>query len=217
MGFRLPPLYPILDARLFPPAQPQRAAWLAHMVAELADAGVTLLQLRAKHDDREQFLRDAAAMRSAAPAGMTLLLNDRVELVREAGFHGAHLGQGDMPIEAARSLLGPDAVLGLSTHTIAQVQGAESRGADYLATGPVFATASKHDTEPVIGLAGVAAAREATGKPLAAIGGITRERAPGVWEAGADSVAVIGALFAADLSPGAIARDFLRLFRYNSM
>ncbi len=213
MRFRLPPLYPILDERFFPEGEPARGAFLDRTVRELADAGVTLLQLREKTGSREQWLADAQTMRRAAGSGMRFILNDHVDLVREAGFDGVHLGQSDLQVRAARMQLGPECVVGLSTHTVRQAGDGDASSADYLAAGPVFATVSKADAEPVIGLEGVRAARRSTTKPLVAIGGITGGNAASVWEAGADSVAVIGALWAPDSSPGAIARDILRLFR----
>ena len=217
MPFTLPPLYPILDEAFLPAFAEGRGLYLQRVVRELAEAGVTLLQLRAKRATREQLLHDAAAVRAAAPASMRLILNDRVELVRESGFDGVHLGQGDLDIEAARQRLGPAATLGLSTHTAEQVEAAEQTSADYVAIGPVSATATKTDAEAPVGLDGVRAARFRTRKPLVAIGGMTLASAASAWAAGADSVAVIGALFSAEATltqtPAEIARDFLRLFR----
>ena len=221
MGFHVPALYPILDSSLFPAERQQRDAWLRAVVDDLGAAGVLLLQLRAKGVADEILLLDAATVRDFAGERMRLILNDRVELCRGTRFDGVHLGQTDMPIEAARSRLGSAALLGLSTHTPAQVQAGNATSADYLAIGPVFATQSKADAEPVIGLQGLRAARALTTKPLVAIGGITLANARAARDAGADSVAVIGALFASSGqsggSPGRIARDFLRLFRYNNL
>ena len=217
MPFAPSPLYPILDAGFFPADDAPRAAWLRHMVRMLAEAGVMLLQLRVKQAAPEWILRDAEAVRSAAPPGMRLILNDHVELVRACGFHGVHLGQGDLSVEAARQQLGAAAVIGLSTHTVDQVRRGDATDADYLAIGPVFATESKADAETPVGVEGVRAARAETTKPLVAIGGITHSSAADVRSAGADSIALISALFhggAGGLqSPGEIARDFLQVFR----
>ncbi len=213
MRFRMPPLYPILDERFFPEGEIPRSAFLDRTVRELADSGVTLLQLREKNGTREQIMRDAVTVRRAAGSGMRLILNDYAELVRETGFDGVHLGQNDLAIRAARLQLGPGCILGFSTHTPQGTAQGDLTDVNYLVAGPVFATASKADTAPVIGLEGVRAARLATGKPLVAIGGIGFAQVESVWAAGADSVAVIGALFAAGRSPGTIAQDFLRLFR----
>ena len=218
MALKLPPVYPILDSRYFPEGVAERTAFVERVTRELIDAGATLLQLRSKGATREQVLRDAAAMRHGAsasiqPSSVQLILNDYAALTREAGFDGAHLGQGDTAIGRARAELGPSFILGLSTHTAEQVARGEQTSADYLAVGPVFSTSSKADAEPVIGVEGVRAARERTAKPLVAIGGITPENVEQVWAAGADSVAVLSGLWRRDSSPGAMVRDFLRLFR----
>ncbi len=213
MLFTLPPLYPILDSLYFPIEPAARAAYLHDTVQALADAGVTLLQLRVKHSRTEQLLRDAEAVRRAAPAHLRLILNDRADLFEQTGFTGVHLGQSDLAIGTAHAQCGPAAILGLSTHTVSQVEQGSRTEADYLASGPIFATSSKPDAESAVGLAGLRAARAATGKPLVAIGGITFSNAQVVWDAGADSIAVIGAIFAAGNSPGRMAEDFLKLFR----
>ncbi len=216
MSFALPPLYPILDSLYFPDEPVARAAYLRDTVQALADAGVTLLQLRVKHVATEQLLRDAEAVRRSAPAHLRLILNDRADLLPQTGFSGVHLGQSDLSsssMEAVRVQHGPAAILGLSTHTVAQVEQGSRNPADYLASGPVFATSSKADAEPAIGLAGLQKARAATAKPLVAIGGITLLNAQAVWAAGADSIAIIGAIFAGGGPPGRMAGDFLKLFR----
>ena len=213
MPIVLPPLYPILDASCFPLEAGEQARFVERTVRELGAAGVELVQLRMKAASREELLRAADAARQAAPRGMRLILNDRAELVHEAGFEGVHVGQGDLGVAEARALLGPDAIVGLSAHTVEQVVAGEQTSVDYLAVGPVFATSSKADAEAAVGLAGVCVARAATRKPLVAIGGITLGNAREVWAAGADSVAVIGALFGGERPAGRIAEDFLRLFR----
>ncbi len=212
--FTLPPLYPILDASCFPQEPGARTAFLSATTRELAGAGVTLLQLRMKDAGRDEVLRAAATIRAAADSDtIRLILNDHVSLVSETGFDGVHLGQGDLAIGEARARLGPDRILGLSTHTPGQAEAGDGTDADYLAVGPVFPTASKGNAEPPLGLAGVGAARARTVKPLVAIGGIGLPQAEAVWAAGADSVAVIGALFGSETAPGTLAQDFLRLFR----
>jgi thiamine-phosphate pyrophosphorylase len=215
----LSPLYPILDAGYLSPLDSAgRQEYLRSVAHALAAAGVTILQYRNKQDDDAQVLRDATWLRQQAPSTLSILLNDRVHLVEPSGCDGAHIGQTDLDPEAARALLGPHRILGLSTHTEAQLLSADLTTADYLAIGPVYATGSKADAEAVVGLEGVRRARALTRKPLVAIGGITLARAPEVRAAGADSLAVISALFD---SPRAslqnslqkLAGDFLQVFR----
>ena len=144
---------------------------------------------------------------------MLLVMNDRADLASLAGWRGCHVGQDDLDPASVRRLLGEDSVIGLSTHSDSQVKDADTSAADYIAVGPVFVTGTKSDAEPVIGLEGVRRARALTSKPIVAIGGITRDNARSVIDAGADSVAVIGALFAPGETPAQVARDFLRILR----
>lgn len=135
-------------------------------------------------------------------------MNDRSDLCLAAEFDGVHVGQHDLSPESARKIVGPERWLGVSTHNPQQVIEAHKTSADYIAVGPVFATNSKAKPDPVIGLAGVRQARALTRKPLAAIGGITRENCHSVIEAGADSVAVISDLIR---DPRKSAEEFLRI------
>jgi thiamine-phosphate pyrophosphorylase len=211
---RIPELYPILDASFLPPLGPLRAPFLMNVVHELLANGITLLQYRNKVDAQQQVLSDARILRRAAPLGQcTLILNDYAELVAEADFDGVHVGQQDLSPEEARRCIGPQRLLGLSTHNPEQLAAASQSSADYLAIGPVFATASKVNPDPVIGLEGVRHARAFTSKPLVAIGGITLENASAVRSAGADSVAVISAIFRGAATPGKIASDFFAKLR----
>ena len=216
-----PPLYPILDfGCVFAGGAPDpQARWsrLSQLARELADAGVTLLQYRNKQDSDVLVVQDALGIREALEnrAGgsrMRLILNDRIALVAAAGWDGVHVGQDDGPAADARALLGTNAIVGLSTHNDEQVRLADEQPVDYIAIGPVFETSSKADTSPVLGLAGVTRARALTKKPLVAIGGITRENAASVYDAGADSLAVISAIFGMGTNPAHAAGDFLRIF-----
>lgn len=215
-GCSLPRLYPILDAELVlrtvADDRASREALLRRVVAALADAGVQILQYRNKRDTDETVAADARLIRATAP-GIRLILNDRVSLAAALGWDGVHLGQDDMPASEARAIVGPTVWIGLSTHNEAQTRAANLEPVDYIAIGPVFATGSKANPDPVIGLDGVRRARALTGKPLVAIGGITADTAAAVIEAGADSVAVIGALFAPGRSAAQSARDFLAKFK----
>lgn len=136
-------------------------------------------------------------MRAAAPCGAAVVVNDRVDLALLAGAAGAHVGQEDLPPAAARRLLGPEATIGYSTHTVAQIEAAGDEPVSYIAIGPVFGTETKATGYGAVGLALVAeAVRRSRGRPVVAIGGITLERAPEVIAAGASSVAVITDLLA---------------------
>ena len=137
-----------------------------------------------------------------------LIMNDRADLALLAGW-GVHVGHEDMRPADVRGVMGAGRAIGVSTHDEAQMIAADAGEADYVAVGPVFATSTKADAEPVVGLEGVRRARTLTRKPLVAIGGITRENARSVIDAGADSVAVIGGLLAVGEGLGKIAKDFL--------
>ena len=181
----LPRVYALTDTRL---------SGLSHaeQVRLLNLGGATLIQLREKHMSAREFYEQA---KSAVRRGVQLIINDRVDVALAVGAHGVHLGQDDMPPEAARKLLGPNALIGYSTHNVEQAIAAAKLPIDYLAVGPIFATTTKSDTAPVLGLHGLRVVREAVGAfPLVAIGGITHANARQVIQAGADSVAVISAV-----------------------
>ena len=185
----LPKLYPITDRRL---------SGLSHaeQVARLCEGGARLVQLREKVlPPREFYAEVVEALRAARSFGAKVVVNDRVDVALATGADGVHVGQDDMPPETARSLMGRKRIVGCSTHSVEQASAAARLPVDYIAIGPVFSTSSKENPDPVVGLEGVRRVREAIGDvPLVAIGGITIEDAPAVLAAGADSVAVIGAL-----------------------
>jgi thiamine-phosphate pyrophosphorylase len=187
--FVLPRVYALTDVRM---------SGLSHaeQVELLSEGGASLVQLREKDLGPREFYEQAkAAIAVAAQRGVHLIINDRVDVALAVGAHGVHLGQDDMPPDAARELVGPDAIIGYSTHNINQAIAATKLSIDYLAIGPIFNTTTKADTAPVLGLDGLRAVRQAIGAfPLVAIGGITRGNAREVIGAGADSVAVISAL-----------------------
>jgi len=186
---KLPRIYPLTDV-------PLSRISHAEQVKLLSLGGASLVQLREKRMPARKFYEQAKeAMAVALSCGVQLLINDRVDVALAVGAHGVHLGQDDMPPDAARKLLGPNAVIGYSTHNIEQAIAATKLPIDYLAIGPIFATTTKTDTAPVLGLDGLRTVREAIGSfPLVAIGGITAANGGAVIEAGADSVAVISAL-----------------------
>jgi thiamine-phosphate pyrophosphorylase len=188
-SFTLPRVYVLTDARV---------SGLSHadQVERLSDGGATLVQLREKQMPALEFYEQAkAAVAVASRRGVRLIINDRVDVALAVGAGGVHLGQDDMPPDAARKLLGPDAVIGFSTHNVTQAIEGSKLSIDYLAIGPIFATTTKTDASPVLGLDGLRAVRQAIGGfPLVAIGGITRANAREVVHAGADAVAVISAV-----------------------
>jgi len=190
---------PRLLTRLYPILVPSRVgsgtlAETCEFALELVAGGTTLLQLREKHASAKEVLRRARELRRVLPAHVRLILNDRSDLALAAGADGVHVGQDDIPPEAARRIIGPDGILGVSTHNPEQMAAAAQTSTDYVAIGPVFATFSKENPDPVVGLEGVRKARTLTSKSLVAIGGITVENCRSVIEAGADSVAVISEL-----------------------
>ncbi|MGB7190306.1 MAG: thiamine phosphate synthase [Acidobacteriaceae bacterium] len=207
-----PALYPILDAA-FLTAVEDRAGFLRRLVRELAAVGVAILQYRNKTGGAAEICADAGAMLEAAKAaGVLLILNDWPELATRAAFDGVHVGQTDISPAEARAIMGPDKIIGVSTHNQTQLRAASQQSVDYIAFGPVFATSTKENPDPVVGLDGVRQARRLTRKPLVAIGGITLENAASVRDAGADSAAVISAIFAPGVDAASRAAGFLKAF-----
>lgn len=184
----------------------------AEQVELLGDGGASLVQLREKHSPALDFYEQAkAAVAVARQHGVRIIINDRVDVGVAVGADGVHLGQDDLPPDAARELLGPDAIIGYSTHNVEQARQALTLPISYLAIGPIFQTTSKTDTSPVLGLDGLRAVRDAVGPlPLVAIGGITHTNARSVIEAGADSVAVISALLSNTAGITQATRDLIQ-------
>lgn len=200
----LPRLYAILDSSNFTDTEALRRA-----ASELAAGGVTLFQYRNKTGNARQMLEQARELKRRL-GSVKLIMNDRADLCLAAGFDGVHVGQDDLSPEGARKVIGGTLWLGVSTHNPVQLAAADKTTANYLAIGPVFATSSKANPDPVIGLEGVRQARGLTHKPLVAIGGITRNNCREVIEAGADAVAVISDLL---LEPRKSAEAFFRILR----
>ncbi|MDX2165640.1 MAG: thiamine phosphate synthase [Deltaproteobacteria bacterium] len=196
------PLYPIADA--------DSCADVVALAAAMLDGGARLIQLRAKAASTRELVGLGRAVRARSDAaGAQLIINDRVDVARLIGAAGVHLGQDDLPASAARAQLGPHAVIGVSTHNLAQLDAAVGEAvADYLAYGPIFETASKANPDPTQGLAALRAVRARCARPLVAIGGITLERVAEVRAAGADAVAVIAAIAGA-ADPAAATRALL--------
>jgi thiamine-phosphate pyrophosphorylase len=185
----LPHVYPITDVELSGISH-------AEQVVLLADGGATFVQLREKKLPALDFYHQAkTALTVAAERGVRVIINDRVDIALALGATGVHLGQDDLPPEEARKLLGNDAIIGYSTHSVRQAIAGAAFPVDYIAIGPIFETGTKANPDPVVGLEGLLAVRKAIGDMrLVAIGGITRENATSAVEAGADSVAVISSL-----------------------
>ncbi len=182
--------------------------FLASVDAALAN-GVTAVQLRAKLVTDRQLLELAREVSSRCRAsGALFLVNDRIDISLAAGADGVHLGVDDLPVEVARRLLGPAAVIGFSPETDQQAQEAGKSGASYLGVGPVVATSSKNDAGQPIGLEGLKRRVNLAGVPVIGIGGITPGTYPDVLETGAVGAAVIGAILRAS-DPGRAARAFL--------
>lgn len=165
---------------------------------EAVEGGVTAVQIRGKDIAGGEFYDLASAAATLLkPRGIPLIINDRVDVAWACGAAGVHLGRDDLPLEAARKILGSGAVIGLSVNTIDEAREAERLGADYIGLGPVFATTTKETPLPVLGPEGVARIKVAVGIPVVAIGGLTAENSAAVMAAGADGVAVVSAVWGA--------------------
>jgi thiamine-phosphate pyrophosphorylase len=196
--FSFPKVYPILDAGTIP--QTKRAEFLQRLGAELAEAGVTLLEYRNKSGIEAELLADAAILRAALPVpNVKLILDDRVDLVERAGFDGVHVDAGDAAPAEARRLLGPERIVGTFGGSETLVPGILNEPADYLSIGPIFPTTTKQTTKAAIGAAGVRKLREQAGPNvvLVAVGGVTLETAPDILAAGANVIGVSAAIFRA--------------------
>jgi thiamine-phosphate pyrophosphorylase len=162
------------------------------------DGGATAVQIRGKTIEAGEFHELASAAASLLkPRGIPLIVNDRADIARACDADGVHLGLDDLPLEAARDILGPAAVIGLSVNTVKEAQEAEKRGADYVGLGPIFATTTKDTSLPAIGAEGVARIKAAVGIPVIAIGGLNAANVAAIMQAGADGAAVVSAVWGA--------------------
>ncbi len=200
-----PALYAILDAT---PDQPADA--LESLARTLAAASVQLIQIRAKRVPPREFQKISKSLVIHAPGGVRIIINDRPDIAAIVGASGVHLGQEDLPADAARKICPSPQWVGVSTHNLKQLRVANATSADYIAVGPIFETLSKENPDPAVGLDLLRAARQITRKPLVAIGGITVQSAAEVFRAGADSVAVISDLMTA-ADPAQRAREYLAI------
>lgn len=206
MALKLPPLYAILD-----PEQ-TRGRPAERVLAALLEAGVSILQLRVKSLPPVDFLELAKQARAVTRAhGCQLIINDRVDIALACGADGVHLGQDDLPLRAGRKLMGQK-IIGISTHDLDQARAAERDGADYIGFGPMFGTRTKATGYEARGPEMLQQIRRAVTLPIVAIGGITEDNVQEVWQAGADSVAIIGDVLH-DNDPGAKALRILSQYR----
>ena len=164
----------------------------------LAECGVELVQIRNKNASSRDFLQISKQLSTFFNRrGVRLIVNDRPDLSLLADAGGVHVGQDDVEVGVARQVCGNDRWVGISTHSLEQVRRANATSADYIAIGPIFPSSTKEDLEPVMGVECIRAARRLTSKPLVAIGGITLDRVPEVFQAGADCIAVARGLVCA--------------------
>jgi thiamine-phosphate pyrophosphorylase len=173
--------------------------------------GTSCVQLREKQCSTREFIEEALAIRAFLKReGILFLINDRVDVAQAVGADGVHLGQNDMPLKMARTILGDSMIIGISAESVADAVAAEREGADYLGVSPIFATATKTDTALPLGLAGLREIRKAVRIPLVGIGGLNKHNAADVIRHGADGVAVVSAIVAAD-DPQAAAQDLQKI------
>lgn len=198
MAFRLPPIYPITNREL-------SGLGHAEQVRQLAEAGCRFVQIREKTaTSRDFYTAVVESLAIARPYDMKVIVNDRVDIAIAAGGDGVHLGQDDLSPHLARRILGNEALIGYSTHSVDQAIAAIAMPVDYIAIGPIFSTSTKENPDPVIGLEGIREIREAVGPAnIVAIGGIGLENVAEVIAAGADSAAVISDLYREPLDIGA--------------
>ncbi|MGF6226508.1 thiamine-phosphate pyrophosphorylase [Inquilinus ginsengisoli] len=193
-------VYLVTDTRLSGPRG------VAAVAAAAARGGVTIVQLRDPDATTRDLIAAAGALQAAlAPHRVKLVINDRVDVALAVGADGVHLGDRDMPAATARRLLGPGRIVGVTVHDAAEARAVDTEIADYAGIGPVFATTTKAEARPAIGVDGFRALRRLVPLPAVGIGGIDAARTADVVAAGADGVAVVSAICAAP-DPEAAAR-----------
>lgn len=204
-------LYVILD----PSVCPDRP--LHEVLKVSAAAGATLFQYRNKSASMKDAYIEAMELRKlAAEREVLFIVNDRCDLALAVDADGVHLGQGDLPLNLARKVMGPGKLIGISTHNAEQVRVATAGGPDYLGFGPIFMPGSKADHDPVVGVAGLKAIRPLTPLPIFAIGGISLDHVSEVMGAGANGVAVISAILKASDIRHTVSDFVVRLARPTS-
>jgi thiamine-phosphate pyrophosphorylase len=192
-------LYLVTDRRL------SRGRSTFEIVKAAVDGGTTVVQLREKDCSTREFIEQALAIKDfLKDRGVPLIINDRLDVALAVKADGVHLGQIDMPLAMAKGILGDSMIIGISAESLADAMAAEKDGADYLGVSPIYATPTKTDTAPPLGLAGLREIRKAVRLPLVGIGGLNLKNSADVIRSGADGVAVVSAIVAAD-DPGAVA------------
>jgi len=172
------------------------------IVIAAVSGGVTCVQLREKDCSTLEFIEQALAIKNFLKAReVPLIINDRLDVALAVAADGVHLGQSDMPLEMARKIAGRSMLIGISAESVQDAVEAEKGGADYLGVSPIYATPTKSDTAPPLGLKGLREIRKRVKIPLVAIGGLNKSNAAEVIHHGADGVAVVSAIAAAD-DPG---------------
>lgn len=188
-----------------------RGRKLSDVVRAAVQGGVTMVQVREKSACTRDFISEVQAVHGILrDSGVPLIVNDRIDVALAYGAEGVHIGQSDMPYQQARSLMGPDKIIGLSVESLEDVKLANSLDPDYIAVSPVFSTPTKTDTAPAFGLEGLRQAVRLSVHPCVAIGGINGSNAAEVISCGADGIAVVSALMAAD-DPQRAASDLLKV------
>jgi thiamine-phosphate pyrophosphorylase len=176
----------------------------------LIKGGARVVQLREKDLSKRELFELAKAFRErTSDAGMTLIINDHIDVCRAVHADGVHLGQDDFPVREARELLGPLAVIGVSTHSVEQALKAVEEGADYINVGPIFATQTKEHSGPPAGIELFRHVRKLANIPITVMGGINMNNVDQLLEAGADRIAVVSAVVGAEDIAGTV-REFRR-------
>ena len=183
------------------------------IVSAAVDGGASVIQLREKDCSTRDFIEQALAIKEfLKDRAVPLIINDRVDVAQAVKADGVHLGQTDMPLETAKRILGDSMIIGISAESLQDAIDAEKGGADYLGVSPIYATPTKTDTAPPLGLKGLREIRKAVKLPLVGIGGLTRENCGDVIRNGANGVAAVSAIVAAD-DPEAAARELKHVIK----
>ncbi len=184
---------------------------ILRLIVEAAEGGATIIQLRGKRWTSREFLEvGTKARRLLRSKKRPLIINDRVDIALACEAEGVHLGQDDMPLPFAREIMGKERIIGISASTAKEAEAAEKGGANYIGVGPIFRTASKKNTGPLLGLEGLSKIRKKVKIPILAIGGINAVNAAEVMRGGADGVAVISAIEGA-VDPKSAASEIIEL------